>query len=306
MSNVTFRIDFEIDGVASDPTSIVLSDPTGAYGVKDDSDDSVVVADGTAVTKSATGSYYYTLTTATAGSTYTAYFEYVLGGETYHSSDTQTAASAGLSTFGNTGADIRAELNQRLNRSETTDQCNNYITAAIRRIARMGQWPDLHETDSATLAFTAGDKSKAMPADFEPRGLDRLYVANDRTLEPMAPDTLRGYQELAGAATGDPTHYAILGGNLYVYPIPAATVTVKLDHWAIPAAISDETATLVLGDEFREAVILATMVAYLNGTEGLGTHPKVAESDAKFYAEMATLTGADDRKPCVAQTFRYA
>ena len=206
---------------------------------------------------------------------------------------------------GSTGEDIRTALNSRLNRSEIADGIDGEITTALRRIARMAQWPDLHETDAATLAFTSGDKSKSMPSDFEPRGLDRLYIADDKTLAPMHPDTLRMYQELVDADTGEPTHYAIIGGKCFLYPIPDASYAVKLDHWAIPADISDETAALVLSDTFQEAVILATMVAYLNDTEGLGTHPKVAESDEKFYAEMATLLGADDRKATVARPFTY-
>ena len=219
---------------------------------------------------------------------------------------TQATSTASTPTsWSNTGADVRTAVNFRLNRSEDSDDMNNYITRAIRRIARMAQWPDLHETDSTTLAFTSGDKSKAMPSDFEPRGLDRLYIADDRTLAPMHGDTLRIYQELENADTGEPTRHAIIGGNCYLYPIPDANYTVKLDHWAIPADISDETAALVLNEQFQEAIILATMVAYLNEQTGLGTHPKVAESDAKFYAEMATLIGADDRKPTVARPFNY-
>lgn len=204
-----------------------------------------------------------------------------------------------------TGAQIRAAVNSRLNRSESANAINDEITAAIRRIARMARWPDLHETDSTTLAFTANDKLKAMPDDFERRGLDRLYVTDDFTLAEMDADTLRAYQDTANAVTGEPEYYAIIGGSCYVWPIPDGAYTVKLDHWAIPAAISDETLDLVLGDEFKEAVILATMVAYLDDSVGLGTHPKVAESDAKFYTEMATLTGAADRKPVIAKPFNY-
>ena len=206
---------------------------------------------------------------------------------------------------GTTGEDIRTALNSRLNRTEVADGIDDEITTALRRIARMALWPDLHETDAATLAFTSGDKSKSMPSDFEPRGLDRLYIADDKTLAPMHADTLRIYQELVDADSSEPTHYAIVGGRCYLYPIPDASYTVKLDHYAIPAAVTDEDATLVLGDTFTEAIILATMVTYLNDSAGLGTHPKVAESDAKFYTEMASLLGADDRKATVARPFTY-
>jgi hypothetical protein len=78
------RWTLKIDDVPTDPTSIVLSDPTGTYGVKRNDTDAVVVADGTAMTKIATGVYEHTFTAPAAGLTYTYYNEWVYGGETHH------------------------------------------------------------------------------------------------------------------------------------------------------------------------------------------------------------------------------
>lgn len=74
---------FKVDGVLTDVTTAKLSDPTGTYGVKRNDTDEVVVADGTDMTKSATGTYEYSFTDVQDVS-YTAYVEFIYGGATYH------------------------------------------------------------------------------------------------------------------------------------------------------------------------------------------------------------------------------
>ena len=202
-----------------------------------------------------------------------------------------------------TGATIRALLNTRLNKSEAVNAVNASITLALQDIAGRALWPDLHKTDSTTLAFTVGLKSKALPSDF--RVKDRLYRLDDSTLDEADPDTLRAYQEVANAVKGEPTEYAIIGGNVYLNPIPDASYTIRLDYWYTPAAVTDETATLVLGDEFQEAVICGTIVAYLKAT-GFTEHPKLAENLAMLDREIAKLSGLADWKPTIANPFNYA
>ncbi|MHC4372171.1 MAG: hypothetical protein ACYSW8_31590, partial [Planctomycetota bacterium] len=74
---------WKVEDVLTDVTTALLSDPTGAYGVKETVSGTVTVADGTAMTKSATGTYEYSFT-ATEDIAYTAYVEFVSDGATYH------------------------------------------------------------------------------------------------------------------------------------------------------------------------------------------------------------------------------
>ena len=87
-------------GVATDVTSAKLSDATGAYGVKRDDTDAVVVADGVDMTKLETGLYEYSFD-AVAGVAYTAYVEFVYLGVTYrfahNFSSTSTPTVSGYS-----------------------------------------------------------------------------------------------------------------------------------------------------------------------------------------------------------------
>lgn len=202
-----------------------------------------------------------------------------------------------------TGATIRALLNARLSKTETVNAVNASISMALQEIAGRALWPDLHKTDSTTLAFTVGLKSKTLPPDF--RVKDRLYRSDDSTLDEADPDTLRAYQEVANAVKGEPTEYAIIGGSVYLNPIPDASYPIYLDYWATPAAVANETLALILGDEFQEAVICATIVAYLKAT-GFNEHPKLAENLAMFDREIALLSGLADWKPTIANPYNYA
>jgi hypothetical protein len=82
MSRIIRKV-FKVDGVPTNVTSALLSDPTGTYGVKRNDTNAVVVADGTAMTAVSTGTYQYELNDV-VGVSYTAYVEFVYDGATYH------------------------------------------------------------------------------------------------------------------------------------------------------------------------------------------------------------------------------
>ena len=95
--SITIQEKFTIDGVLTDVTSVLLSDPTAVYGVKRNDTSAVVVADGTAMIKVSRGVYRHTFAEPAVGLTYTYWVEWVYGGETYRDEHTVTgtAASAG-------------------------------------------------------------------------------------------------------------------------------------------------------------------------------------------------------------------
>jgi len=201
-----------------------------------------------------------------------------------------------------TGATIRAALNARLTKTEALDAINTEITLALQAIARRALWPDLHKTDSTTLAFTLALTHKALPADYGT--LDRLYLLGVRQLEEEQADVIRACQEVPSPALGIPSKYCIIGGDVYLLALPSPAVTVYVDYWAIPALITDETAALVLGDEFLEAVICGTIVAYFKHT-GFTKHPKLAEFQDLFDREIALLLSGADHKVTITKPFRY-
>jgi hypothetical protein len=78
----TIRKTFHVDGVLADMTSVLLSDPTGAYGLRRTDTLAVVVADGTPLTHVSTGVYEYTFVDPAADLEYEYYLEVVAAGDT--------------------------------------------------------------------------------------------------------------------------------------------------------------------------------------------------------------------------------
>ncbi len=82
MSQLTIRKTWTVNGILTDPDSIVLCDPTASYGIQRDDTGTEIVPAGTPLTPVATGVYEYTLS-VDGGTTYTAWVAVVYAGETY-------------------------------------------------------------------------------------------------------------------------------------------------------------------------------------------------------------------------------
>lgn len=113
MSQTTISFKLAVDGVLTDATSVVLSDPTGAFGVKRTDTGAVVVADGTAMTKDGVGLYSHTFTDPASGLVYSYWIEFVYLGATYRIERSKSGtAAAQLNSYLNAGParDLAAEL----------------------------------------------------------------------------------------------------------------------------------------------------------------------------------------------------
>jgi hypothetical protein len=216
MSTLYFR--FKVDDVATDVTSVVLSDPAGAYGVKRNDTNAVVVADATALTKQSTGVYSYTFTDPAYGLTYTYYVEYVYDGETYYEPHTFTGpvASTGSASFnfGNLWQRIAAYIygGTSWSAAQTTEakQASNDGYLAYLNDNPAG-WTFM--APSATLAVTAGSTTTALPTDFgELVGgftLPTAATAYNTSIESRGEGFIRAYNA-SGITGGYPLYYAIV------------------------------------------------------------------------------------------------
>lgn len=85
MSETILQYNLTIDGIATDAASVLLEDPTGAYGVRRTDTLAVVVAAGTPMVHQGTGYYDYTFTNPADGITYQYWLKitYVTGIITY-------------------------------------------------------------------------------------------------------------------------------------------------------------------------------------------------------------------------------
>jgi uncharacterized phiE125 gp8 family phage protein len=116
----------KVDGVATNATSVVLSNPTGAYGVKRTDTDAVVVADSTAMVWSALGVYKYTFAEPAANLAYSWYAEWVYLGDTYYAEFTHTA---GVAASADTLVVTVANAKQHLRVTSSAD--DSYIESLI-------------------------------------------------------------------------------------------------------------------------------------------------------------------------------
>ena len=200
-----------------------------------------------------------------------------------------------------TGANIRTALNSRLGKAEVADAINDQITEGLHALGGLAQWPDLHT--SSNLSFVAADKSKAVPSDF--RTENELYISGYAPLVFASYDAIREAQESAGGSSR-PRWYAIHEGSVHVYPIPDASYTVVCKYYRFHTTVSDETDNLLFGDQFKEAIVLATIVEYLKTVGKMSqTHPKMVQSVGLFNKAAAALLPTADRKVTVAKPHLY-
>jgi hypothetical protein len=142
----TVRKTFSVNGVPTDVSAAVLSDPTGTYGVKRNDTNAVVVADGTAMTRVSAGTYEYTFTDV-IGIAYSAYVEFTYGGLSYYveSDFDATGAAVPGSMAGNYGS-LKERVGHYLfgiRSSFSADQLldiDDCISDGLRRVYSAHDW----------------------------------------------------------------------------------------------------------------------------------------------------------------------
>jgi hypothetical protein len=240
---------------------VVLSDPTGTFGVKRTDTNAVVVADSTALTNVSTGVYRYTFTDPAPGLTYNYYVEWVYGGETYRVERTISGETIADTTGRLTVAQARALLLQfAANKGETslynTTAQDNALMALGDDLVVFGECT--LRVDSLILAADS-DVLPALPSRFAPHRLRSAWLVSTNVtietadesaaLQPVDFDQLHKMSILE-AEEGQPTQIAfdsLTSGR--VYPKPTENYTLKI-RWLEPFT------TWTAGDSGAAATIL--------------------------------------------------
>lgn len=153
---------FKVDTVLTNVTTAKLSDPTGTYGVKRNDTDAVVVADGTAMTNSATGVYEYSFTDV-AGVAYTAYVEVVYAGATYYF-EMDFAARAASSSMATSYSSLFERVLHYLfgirtgQVADQTSDVEDCIRDGLRRVYAAHEWSFFRPIEDVTTTppYTTG------------------------------------------------------------------------------------------------------------------------------------------------------
>lgn len=161
---------WEVNGTPTNVTSIALSDPTGAFGVRRVDTEEVVVADGTAMTNTETGVYSYSFTDPDDGLEYEYWLEIVYDGQTLrfqYFADGGTTTGTALDTF---FVELRRSLGRYLGWGRTedsdwtareTNDADDFIKEALQKFyfppvlpneRRAHQWSFLSPTLTITTS----------------------------------------------------------------------------------------------------------------------------------------------------------
>lgn len=99
MSTTVISESFNINGVLTDVTSVVLSDPTGTFGVRRLDTGATVVAANTALNHDGTGQYSYSFADPAPGLSYDYWITFVYNGATYRFEKQQSEAAASANCY---------------------------------------------------------------------------------------------------------------------------------------------------------------------------------------------------------------
>ena len=142
MSTTTLETLWKVGGVLTDATSVKLSSEDGTYGVKRTDNDAVVVADGTDMTRSATGVYEHSWEDPTTGLTYEYSIEVVYNGRTYYHVETVLGGTSTSAATGITGAAIITEAKRFIGvRSSETSLTGTSVIQRARDLLHIREKP---------------------------------------------------------------------------------------------------------------------------------------------------------------------
>lgn len=150
----------EPDGVLASPTSVKLSDPTAAYGLKRTDTSEILVADGTDMTEISEGVFSYSLTDPAAGLTYDYWIEWVYDSETHRAQRiTQGGAAASQNLYS-----LQNLVYPELGGRPTEPYIRNQLRAAAHWFLRL---TELWREDLATLTSVADQADYTMAVAYD-------------------------------------------------------------------------------------------------------------------------------------------
>lgn len=167
----------------------------------------------------------------------------------------------------------------------------------VRLTAMLKSWSvkaNLFREATTTATITADTASVALPQGVREINAVRLVISADNE-RPLGYWNRGQYYAIPNrAASGDPTVYHVEEGigalTLYVWPVPTANKTVKIDYSRSAEIVTDGAQTLDIAQEWQEAVYknLAVRCANMFGTARLdpATLQKLAAEASDLYTQL--------------------
>lgn len=301
---------WKVEGVLTNVTSAKLSDPTGTYGVKRNDTNAVVVADGTSMTNSATGTYDYSFTDI-QDIAYTAYVEIVYAGAAYYfevdlpartSVDGMTVNySSLLEDVGHFLFGLRTGFS-----TDQTDDIEMNITRGLRRVYAAHSWSFFRPVKPITTA--SGTYSYALPTGYESIESEMHYAPGESDFYPPVrerhdSDIRRLQMDNEDTDYDRPRYFSVrtnefnatIGSTkqLILYPTPDAVYVLSARMTLRPVAI-DAVNQYPVGAEQLSAVIVEACLAEaeVSMDDTVGIHGKRFDELLPFaiQADMRSAT----------------
>jgi len=301
-------------GTLTSPSGgMTLSDSTGAFGVKRNDTDAVVVADGTAMTEVSEGVYQYEFTDPANDLIYTIAFELVEESQTLRFQDTAfpgpTTASDGytIAEF-LTKIELARGIAAGSSTAVQTTQAYQALTAAGQAAASWDgtDWWWLHDTGEFSGVVGTGKYALRIVNGSDMSDLhsiEAVYFDDDRLLHNITILEWRAWNRIINPTdtNAEPTSYAVSDEppNIYLAPTPSTTDSIYVDYIKHHPKISSSSADskLIIPFEFQTGIYFSGAMYLLR--EDIGTSPSLKdcpgfiEAIERMYA--ADPTGYDQR-----------
>jgi len=186
-----------------------------------------------------------------------------------------------------TYAELKSAVANFLARTDLTDQIPNFILLAEARLSRELETRDQEKRATATL--TSGDEFIALPTDMREIREIKLNTSPNVVLEYKSPTAL---DTTYTGATGRPSAYSIVGGELKVRPIPDDSYTAEIIYIGSLSALSDTNTTNVMLTRHPDAYLSGSLVeAYTY----LMDEARASTYDAKFTRSIEEIRKDEQR-----------
>lgn len=176
MAITILRKQFSLDGAWSDPSSVVLSDATGTYGVRRKDTQAVVVAANTPMVRVGDGLYRYYWSDPAAGLTYEYAVTYVIDGETYTEPGEVAGGGLGLLPLTDLDPMVRTWIG-----GASDALLHQQVRFAFRRLCertRIYEW-----IGDITLEEDVSEYALSIPAGTGLLGIESVKYLEDDVLE---------------------------------------------------------------------------------------------------------------------------
>ena len=268
MSLTTITKRHYIDGVLKDATSFVLSDPNGDFGVKRKDNDAVVVADGTAMVKIATGVYQYSFEDPAYDLTYEYWIESVYSGVTtqleFEIAGTKTPVTVGMTLDDMIGL-LQMKMERFLTNLDygltfTPQKAVLFLNKAQRRAITIVRRHFRHELDNdfteQALDEDDGhfDLSTLSPPLFGTYiGIDRIRLTDGKFCTKKSFDEIKEIRNRNITPSASKPIYWIRGNYIYVEPYESETIDVYGYRRAVDMVL--DSVDCELGEGLQDVII---------------------------------------------------